>query len=172
MECFIFSVKTGNDNQSIRNNFRFLLVQAARVSSRHLCSWRTPGGKSNLQIFCLCAAFLFQLDLDVKILQQKYTLKLWYRQSFHLKEGADYPERFLAEYKAQRSKILSTTQDSDTAIGKLRRIINIAFRKLTESKYHVHAGKLNVFRGVLAKYCLYLWHNNRLHICLNKFYLP
>ena len=109
-----------------RNNFRFLLVQAARVSSRHLCSWRTPGGKSNLQIFCLCAALLFQLVLDVKILQQKYTLKLWYRQSFHLKGGADYPERFLAEYKAQRSKILSTTQDSDTAIGKLRRIINIA----------------------------------------------
>ena len=132
VECFIFSVKTGNDNQSIRNNFRFLLVQAARVSSRHLCSWRTPGGKSNLKIFCLCAALLFQLVLDVKIMQQKYTLKLWYCQSFHLNGGADYPERFLAEYKAQRSKILSTTQDSDTAIGKLRRIINIAFRKLPE----------------------------------------
>ena len=149
----ILSVQTGNDNQSIRNDFRFLLVQAARISSRHLSSWPTPGGKSNLQMFCLCAALLFQFVLDGKILQQKYTLKLWYRQSFHLKGGADYPERFLAECKVQRSKILLTTQDSDTATGKARRVINIALRKFTESKYPVHAGKLNVFTGILAKYC-------------------
>ena len=105
---------------------------------------------------CKCFAFVlhscFSLFWTVKYCN-KNTPSSSGSQSFHLKGGADYPERFLAECKVQRSKILLTTQDSDTATGKARRVINIALRKFTESKYPVHAGKLNVFTGILAKYC-------------------